>query len=1425
VGAVSGLPVPQVRLRAQAAVAQALGRHNDGDPFADPAGWIEPRWLEPLAEAALTFAQNENTFGLADQIMSDDRFHGTDQARRVRKVAAQRLHTEFDKLAPDQVAGYVKWLLANDPPIDAEGWKHLADRLRRRWTVEKEDAAKDRLAESLLHLLSKQAKPENVLEFLRERVAKAPKDYRVERAAKLFDTLLEQPWKAAYEAEAIGLLEQLSDAEEPAARLASQVAALHKLTDRMVHARYDARMKAVEHPEKLTRLEMAAKRQENLRAAREGFADRLRQEASKHSKALVPWMNIERLYLDVLAGRNLEKAAEECWEFLGPEPRKAPDDEKPGTLLEQALRQRYLITLLHVTIRKTAKSFQNAGLVVQPSRLHPVAGETPAPQGVERVAKYLDRAIAVDPENDRWKFLRMQSLVALDRPKELEATLRAWIEAGDPDNRWGAALGYLVAEQGRLQEAIERFEAIRAQDELGPAEHRALANWYMAVGRRQEYQRAMIDLFKATDESGLTQWLSEQFRPWEQAVGADPFSSAGGEKAPLPSELDAQVPLVFTALLEKSSQPQQHVGQLQQLYHATHDFRLLAALVDAVVGHTAGTVYPLLEGLGPLWKEVRDEATVDLIAERIAEVRKRAPSAVDQRALDLLEVLSERRAAELQDQPGPHGDRALAALRRALTRQWSPGEPRLVAGFLAALDVVAYRPLAEAQIRALEALHRDAANRSEDRMHIALRLANAYWAYQRPNQAIDLLEAALGEYQAGQGGILPMSTNDALDKLVSYLEQRGQFAKGEKLLQEQLKHPVNQQQIYWLTEHLDSLYGGAVCKGGSLSLGSGAELYRAVNRKIQADMDAPNDKHRQNLVEILVALYAAAKEKNPVGVADDLRQFAFKRLPEVLKRQRNEYETIVGSVANALHGLAGPRDALAFLIERIEHEPACLRLNNRDGWSQHGVQLAQWFAEVKELGDLEERLLKIVTNELRRDLESRQGRNRNLYAKHHGGPYWAAKAGVFAQIAEAVLERHKNSSAAIVYVADYLHTGLEHTGRAVEILLDAHRRGVLDKNGKPQLAERLIEQKRFTESIPVLEPLVRRRPDDMGNRTMLMRAYCETSQRDRLLALLKETNTHFHKEDRWQENAIAALARSCLENRLYQQAVGYYQEAISLHRRIGPRDGIDSTIPQYYKELAQAFAGLGKTSEAVDALCAAVVSWGPHRDQRADILRILDQLLRQSPDLDGYVARLDQETARTALDNPILRKALGMVYAGKSERGKAVRQLTLAADLQPNDSETWGKLVECHDRLGDKEGAIRDLLRAAQLSRRNIRHYEDVGNRLKALGRPDEAERAYTSTVEMLPGESEGHATLAEIRQSQNRWAEAIVQWEHVARLRALEPTGLVKLAEAQIHERRWADAQETVRKLASRPWPPRFGDVENQIQELQDRVRARGKE
>ena len=121
--------------------------------------------------------------------------------------------------------------------------------------------------------------------------------------------------------------------------------------------------------------------------------------------------------------------------------------------------------------------------------------------------------------------------------------------------------------------------------------------------------------------------------------------------------------------------------------------------------------------------EVRDEATADSMVEQIAKVRKRAKTPVDQRALDLLEMLVERRAAELQNQPGPHVDRALAAMQRAWKREWSPGEPRLMADLLASLGAISQPKLAEEQVRELESLHRDAAKGSIDRLHIAHWLA------------------------------------------------------------------------------------------------------------------------------------------------------------------------------------------------------------------------------------------------------------------------------------------------------------------------------------------------------------------------------------------------------------------------------------------------------------------------------------------------------------------------------------------------------------------------------------------------------------------------------------------------------------------------------------------------------------------------------
>src|SRR5262249_26339336 len=154
---------------------------------------------------------------------------------------------------------------------------------------------------------------------------------------------------------------------------------------------------------------------------------------------------------------------------------------------------------------------------------------------------------------------------------------------------------------------------------------------------------------------------------------------------------------IFTVLFEKSAYPANYLYQLQQFYQACRDFRLLSMLADAVVGQTPGKVYPFLQGMGNVFNEIRDEAVIDEIMEHLKNVRATAKTPVDQRALDLFEVLVLRRAAELKNQAGPHGDRALAALQRAFDRQWAEGEQRLMADLLAHLGRIAYEPLAKEQ--------------------------------------------------------------------------------------------------------------------------------------------------------------------------------------------------------------------------------------------------------------------------------------------------------------------------------------------------------------------------------------------------------------------------------------------------------------------------------------------------------------------------------------------------------------------------------------------------------------------------------------------------------------------------------------------------------------------------------------------------------
>jgi predicted Zn-dependent protease len=1255
--------------------------------------------------------------------------------------------------------------------------------------------------------------PAERLAFLRKRLANAAKEYRAQYVRAIFDHLLNRPCTAEIEAELFTLLPQTNDAEDPTQRLLALVELLHGINDRLIQNRFQALMKAVPKQEALTRVELRKKQEENRKAARAGLAERLKVEAAKHAPELARWMRLERLYFETLIERDLKAVAAECWEVLGDKPIVADEDETPDVkaVLDDVFRERHVALVAYLATRPQA----DAALV-------------------ERLLKYVDQGIAGEKEGDTWKLFKYRLLIALDRPKELEQALTQWMASGGREpsepglqSQWRLSLGFLLAEQGRIAEAIKLFEGVEKADELPPAAYRAVADWYLVTNRRAEHERSLKNIYRTMPEHHMSNALYYMLSPWQRGDGK------------LPSELDHDVLLMFAALFEKSGSPANYLYQLQQFYQASHDFRLLAVMVEGVLGHTPARAYPFLIGMGGVLNEIRDEATVDEIAAQLEKTRAKAKSVTDQRALDLLELQVRRRAAELKNQPGPHAEAALAAMKRAFEREWLEGETPLMADLLQGLGCFTQELLAKEQLSELQLLYRKTKAGSSDRLHIGHRFAQTLRGYAYPvervshepaiyrirvsppeparlHEAIDILDPALREFEEANKGMLPASANEALSFLVSLHQELRHYARGEKILLEQLSRPVQEQQAYWLKQQLLSNYHTALAMGGEVSLGKEAVLYQALETRLLKELATQDNNHRYAMFQLLTKVYRTAKERKLEGVKTDVREFAFKKFPALLALQTNNYDAVVGEVAQLVREILGPEEAIAFVLDRIENEPRWLRLNHQDAWSRHGDALARWRSECSRPAEVEARLLRVVLAELRRDLSTRHSRSRALYARGHTH-YWVAKEAEFLKVAEQVLVERKSSNAAVRHIADYLYYSLQQYDKAIAALLDAHKAQILDNAGLDRLIVFLHEQKRFAESIPLLEPIVAGRPESLQHRVWLMHACFQTKARDKLLALLKDTDTFFRQKDRWTEEVLAQLGQSTLANELHTECIAYYRELIPRYERARRNRGIgDGVLSYHYANKARAHAGLKQLPEAVEAASGAIVSWGPHRDQRQHALNTLVQILTEAADLDAFVAYWDKKTAEDGKDSPIIRKALGQAFVSKKEHAKAIVQLRLAVDLQPNDTETHQLLVTACDQQQDAEGAIRQLLASVELSRRDIKLYEDLGKRLQRLDQSAEAERAFTSIVEMLPTESESHTALAELRQQQNRWPEAIQHWDHVARIRALEPTGLLKLAEAQIHEKQWDAARETVHKLRSRTWPARFGDVPQQVRQLE---------
>ncbi len=1390
--AAKNLPAPATAAAAKlsAAVQQALGQGHGMY-----SQYIDPRFGMPLAKAALVLGRNESWGWLAQQV-SSGRLEQTDGYQFLLQQATGVVDAEVDTLSPSVLNRFMGWMLSNHTvPEDLRN--RVMQKLRARWQAAAKPDEKWQLGSTYGWMVRNYRPTVEITAFYHLQVETASAQHRSQALQELYDHLFSQTWSESIEKELFELLPKLShqNATLTEENLRLRLSALLRLVDKLLKDRFEVAKTAAGRLDGLTRTQLADRQKEWQTTALNGVAQRLNEQralSAAEQATLAAWMNAERLVLEYRLQRDLNKLAGECWEQLPAEPFGKAGEPAPETVPARATRllQERMLALLPALAA------------------HPKAD----PALVERVQKYIDAGVAAEGDAAHWKGWKVRLLIALDKPKELETVLRQWMQ-NDPEQTWQTMQGYLLAEQGKLEDAVRLFETARERELLGPREHQALAAWYLVLDKKPESRQSQLEAMAVAEEYSLNNALHQRLYQLQ-----NPPPNA----VPTSTQVSDKDLLMFGVLLEKSQSPASYTSLLQNWYQSTRDFRLLTGLADAVVGHTAGRVYPLMENISSVLNEMREEATADQLVAHIATLRSKARTDVNQRALDLLETLVERRAAEVQNQGGVHAAKALAAMQRAYRREWSEGERRQMADLLASLGSISQPTLAQEQLRELDELHKAEPVGSVDHLGVTVAFARALGHYDRRQEGIDLLVTSLSTYAANNGGLLSGTARFAIEALIGHYEARQHFADGERYLLELQRQPLVPDQKYWAMQRLFALYQRAVDHGGTVSLGTGEGLYKAVLAKMELELDTPDHGHRATVVRQLCDLFRVAHGKHLPGVAADLDQFSKTLLPGVLLRQTNEYSTLVSTVAETIRAISGAVAAMEFVVTRIEQEPRWFAWSHQAGWQQNAYRLAYWGSEEAKWTlptELSRRLLKIVLREMKKDLESRTYNNPYIYRRNYGY-YWENKSADFAAAAEEVYSRKKNSAAHVVYLAEYFFHGISREDRAIEILFIADGQKILDTDGQSRLVTFLHDKSRYGESVALLQRLIAANPDAMQYRVQLLRALFHTNRKAELQELLTQTNAHFHLENRWTEGAMSELGAVCLHTQLYEQSVAYFKEAISERERTAPNRGIgDGTLSSYYGQQASAYAGLQRTPEAVDAAMGAVVSWGRDQHNQRSAIDALRHVIEQSPDLTAYVAFLDQQVATTKADRPLVRKTLGRVLKERGKLAEAVLQYKLATELEPNDIESQKELIACYESLMQPQLAASQTLAAIRLLPRELDLYRSLGEKFKSLEQPLNAERAWTSMIEMQANESESHQALAQLRQEQNRWPEAIDQWQRVAVLRELEPTGLLGLAGAQIHERRLDAAKDTLKKLRSTSWPARFNTVEADIQRLEQQL------
>jgi tetratricopeptide (TPR) repeat protein len=1362
--------------RISAAARAAMGQHWYGSSAYDVSS--DMQWDQSLADLALRLSRGDGRGQhLVRQILHGRTFRQTDACRELRDAMVRDLIADgaIASMSIARLGMYSNALEWTPLNMDEEIWRTAADALHTRLSTAESEPDRQALSHILIRLLDARKADAEIVDVLRQRVGQVADNARSQATAAFLNRLLRLAWTPEIEDEAFAMIFGLVPAGmEPRSGERTHANALRSLAGRLWEGRIVADRGPAAEREKLSRDDLNRRIAEARKTAGRALAARFATARENAPTEARHWLEIERLTFEARLAEDLDALEAETRELLLGLPDEPRDD------LARILRGRCVALLTHAAAHRRA-----------PEALS------------DRVLALIRERMAKEATLPDWRYSLFRLLIILDRPEEIETTLRAWIVPTELDSPWRLPLGYLLAETGRLREAAALFEMLAGRDALDEAGYAAMTNWYVSLGRREDAMRTRLRRYRLVPEHTLSRRIGQATRMRSGSRGREPSG-----------EIDPDVLLMIRTLLSKASHVENHLHVVQSLYRHTKDFRVLASLADAVIGHTLERTHGALKRSWNMISGIHEEATCDSIAERLAERRMLDLDATDRRALLLLEAMVERRAAEVLDEPGPHAKKALEALKASFPTMWRAGERRLLAELLASLGRIPDERLAAERISQIERIHRFEERGSPDRLPIAIALAGTYWVHERHDAAIDVLTDALAEVRESCDGALPPSARPWAARLVDYLQQREQFARAEAYVFAERDRQAETDEKLAYTRLLLPLYVNCLREGGTVSLGSGEALYSGAREVIEEALIGDHPAHLAQAIEQYCRLHeTAARVVKIVSAGEDLERFSKEPFVDALARMTADRHQSVLRVATALAKIRYPLSGLTLLVTRLEflREARTVRLASWNAWCR---SMAIWRHETKDLGELESRLLVVVLRELEHDLVSLRRHSRHIYAPGSQHFFWSEKAGIFLAVARRVIEMHAAWPNRVQAAAEYIWGPLNRHEEAVGVLTAADARGRLTAPGRSVLAGWFLELKRYADALAHLEKLVVKDPDQIMHRTRMMTALHALKRPEEAGVVSDETHEHLLAKKLWNEHAGRTLAKSCLGCGLLKRSVVLNEEAIRTYerqRRGTRRTGNDYWLGNAYGDLARALAGLGKFDEAIDAASAAVVASG-----RTQVLR---QTLKAIDDMDAYVARWDAHVAESGLDSAAIRGAIGMAYMDRKNPALAVPQLEAACLLRSEDAQTHVQLIRALDKLKDAEAACRAVARAIRQAPGRIDRYLDLARRLEKLGRKDEAERALTGLVEEKPTEADGHRRLGRHLMKLRRHDEAIIQFEQVARIRSLEPDGWLDLADALIKAKRMDEARRILEHVLKTKWDRRFRKVMEKTSRILRRI------